>query len=61
MQGPSEAFCALIRFFLVLKNAYPGKNLEKLPMPTSSHFSAVIQPADPSLVIQYYIVYYHQY
>ena len=48
-------------FFLVLKNAYPGKNLKKLPVPTSSHFSAVIQLASPSLVIQYYLVDYPHY
>ena len=30
-------------------------------MPTSSHFSAVIQPAIPNLVIEYHIVHYRHY
>ena len=60
MQGPPEAFC-ILDFFLVLKNAYRGENLKKPPMPTSSHFSAVIQPAIPNLVIEYHIVHYRHY
>ena len=53
--------CSAPLIFFVLKNVYRGENLKKPPMPTSSHFSAVIQPAIPNLVIEYHIVHYRHY